>query len=631
MKKIKKRNSYYFYENNQIKKLRTLYEKEQQKIQTLENDKLLKFNIDKVLESKLSNAAIDIGKMYLSESFLKISYNTNLYGYENVYDTPFINDLVNYIKTVNDSSVKDFYENIASIVVYLKLSYAKFFRNNVEKNYYLPETLASLTMDEKLPEVFNKNLDEDTKNFIVNKINLETQLIVKELGNFLLMKINPKAHKYQLENNLNFIYESKKDTEVKLEDYKYIKNILNLKKDCVNSEESEKFNSTVYYSENNKNYCIDLDDLILKIKNGENLINPTTRKQLDANFVDEIKEKYKMVFLTGKEKLINGEPFMSDYNKYNVYSPKRKNLDISQDFIIPDMWNIFSKKVDKLTENKEDGKDEEEDEEEDDVYFFKGKAMTYHQRKNFEGHNLEHINLIRKPGMKKATLESAGIIYRIDDLVKPKVDEHKFHKYQVFEEQKEIEKVKEPIKQKEIEKVKEPTKQKEIEKVKEPTKQKNKKTEKKSSESSESEDEYSMETEDDEPSETEKTRTSETENSQESEEVEESEVKQPKQRKQTEETDIKTPIKSDDEYEDMVFEDEKDDEHSSTRKQRKELKKKDSERPEVNFHFKTVDQCYSCKNEIIEKNDMVKTIVYKNKIPTVVNFCNIVCMQNEKN
>ena len=191
-------------------------------------------------------------------------------------NTEYISKIIQEMAEISNN-IEDFLNILANLLVFLKKKDSVFFERVIEE-YYIPEILCTLSEEEKLPEIFENPENETEK---------------RETKRILVLQIS--SQKSRLKESLyNIIYPTDRvdtDPQKVLPSYTVSKG---WKSVCENKQDVESVQnaSIVYYTEDQKVYCLNIWDIYDQIRKGEKPINITTGQQLDKAFVKRIKELY---------------------------------------------------------------------------------------------------------------------------------------------------------------------------------------------------------------------------------------------------------------------------------------------------------------------------------------------------
>ena len=215
-----------------------------------------------VLSESLSHTAKDVAK------------------YKNTEDRDgYIYKAVDMMSRSSGNSTKQLFENLANITVFLQ-NQSSIFAERVRDEYYLPAVLVTLSVEEKLPEVFddpNTNTAIAAKRFISKQIQSE----IRKFSELLYQK------KYFTENIPSL------PTSAIIPSYE----IKPWKSACNNKLNADVKNShVVYYLEDEKIYCLLIEDIYKQLKDRKHPSNPFTGNPINDNFLKRFTELYDYKF-----------------------------------------------------------------------------------------------------------------------------------------------------------------------------------------------------------------------------------------------------------------------------------------------------------------------------------------------
>lgn len=195
-------------------------------------------------------------------------------------NTPYMQILMNTLRDNPEQTNRELFTRAANIVVYLGMPEAKTFIRNVEKEYYLPEILATLSPTEKFPEVYQDpkisgKFLEDITASIDNKI----YKFVYNLGYTEYKNIDPTARVYTKPGSIDYSRSIKTNKRISA---------------CENKNNVDGIPETeiVYYKDGDKIYCFSVDELYERIIISNNITNPETNKEFDIAFVKRFGQLY---------------------------------------------------------------------------------------------------------------------------------------------------------------------------------------------------------------------------------------------------------------------------------------------------------------------------------------------------
>lgn len=318
--------------------------------------------------SPITERSVDVGMQSLSRALLavapisKTDYGIihNDGGYKRVdYNTPYMQVLMDTIREGTDQTNKNFFTKIANIIVYLKLPEAKMFRANIEKEYYLPDILATLSEREKFPEVFDDpSISPQFIDGFVAKINNNVRKQVYDFAKFLFFLQDPTMQRPTSPfeyTGINLIKTRKRLSA------------------CENKDKVRNADPTeiIYYKDDDdKIYCFTINDLYERFING-NITNPETGKQFRIPFVQRFDELYNgRLASDGFLTTYFQEKYGFDMNKLVNEKRKEDTEAKSRPPLAPNLWELVGKDIAELedqmsNEDPGDGDEIEENREEE--------------------------------------------------------------------------------------------------------------------------------------------------------------------------------------------------------------------------------------------------------------------------
>ena len=267
-----------------------------------------------------------VGKNMLERALSKIAPDNPNYKRDSKYL-----DIVVKKAAQDSSSVQEFAEKIAGIVVYIDISNIaekehvpnakaakhspsspsspsssflphpdvgnahSIFAKRLAGNYYLPEVLATLSPGEKNPEVFDDpRVPSSVRDRAANNIRFHEEMAVREFSmDMYSLRTGERARPVD---------------KVTMEDV--IVDIDPWRNTCVNAKEVENVPDIdlLYYREGEHLYCLIIPELMKRFSQG-NYTNPVSRQPLDDDFIFRFHEMYrpaspKVVARSGDKKVI---------------------------------------------------------------------------------------------------------------------------------------------------------------------------------------------------------------------------------------------------------------------------------------------------------------------------------------
>ena len=250
-----------------------------------------------------------------------------LFGKSVDSNTPYMQILMKTLRDTQEQSNKDLFKRAANLIVYLKTPEAKTFLRNIEKEYYLPEILATLSPSEKFPEVYqDPKLTGTFLDQITASIDNKIYKFVYQLGESEYKNRNPMLRTRTAPGGQDFTRSIKTTKRLSA---------------CANKARVKGIPETeiIYYKEGGIIYCFSVDDLYNRLVIQEDVINPETNKQFDIEFVRRFGELY--------------NKRLSDDGLLNTYFQKKYGFDMGEmvqekekadtrkseiPIIAPDLW-----------------------------------------------------------------------------------------------------------------------------------------------------------------------------------------------------------------------------------------------------------------------------------------------------
>jgi hypothetical protein len=197
--------------------------------------------------------------------------------------SPFINTVVQTILK-NSNSGDSFVRLLANIIIFLKINLSfvssSVFVKRLKEQVYLPGTLPFLTDADKLPEIFMvKNVPEDTKNFVLSKLEEERINFTKDFFENLHIGTS------MIRKPTKPILWNKPTQQIELPDIKMM---------CKNREEisTENDEDIVFYTDLDEVYCFNVYKLYDLFQTQEMPINPYTGRPFSDKFIQIFLTRY---------------------------------------------------------------------------------------------------------------------------------------------------------------------------------------------------------------------------------------------------------------------------------------------------------------------------------------------------
>jgi len=268
---------------------------------------------NELLNSPVQEKLITLAKKQLSNELRAIAPNIRNYGKDGDYDTEYIDEVIQSIVEKSET-IQQFLTLLGSLIVYMRESKAKVFKERIRENYYLPSVLILLSIDEKYPEA-SGNPD--------NVINIQKQInkYVRDTVKYYFYILNPTL-KIVGQTDMEVV-------NIKIDD---VKNRC-VNKDIIKNVPSHKL---VYYTDSTeKIYCLIIEDILDQIRSGKDVVNPMTNEKLDDVFL----QRFKLLYYNGHE---------NPFDQVNIQS--NKPLSVKQDVVkevelAPGLLDIIQKKI----------------------------------------------------------------------------------------------------------------------------------------------------------------------------------------------------------------------------------------------------------------------------------------------
>jgi len=247
-----------------------------------------KANIDKIRKStekdtaRILNSTItpDIKQLVrrlLSES-LSNAADEEVENYKDK-DSPYITKAVDEMVNTSGDSTETLFEKLANITLFLQ-NKNSVFAERVRDEFYIPEVLVSLSVEEKFPEVFgDRTIDKEKVNKYILK---QTKAIVTDFVDLLYRTRFPNQHIDAQKSMITPGFTQKEWKSV-----------------CINNKEVEsaKKSTVFYYPEGEHVYCLLIEDIYKQIRGDVPPLNKVTKKPIDPTFLKKFREIYDSKFL----------------------------------------------------------------------------------------------------------------------------------------------------------------------------------------------------------------------------------------------------------------------------------------------------------------------------------------------
>jgi hypothetical protein len=268
----------------------------------------------KNVEKTISKALIEIAPMKIDYGVIKMveSYVMGEKILSKIVesDTPYIRILMETLHDNQEQTNKELFTKAAHLLVFLKIEEAKTFRKNIEREYYLPDILASLSNSEKFPEAFE---DPSVSDKFINDLMTTIDSKIINLVDFMA----------QMEFNIR--NPSSRRRNLHREDFSRSISTNKRVSACLNKERVDGVSDRdiIYYKDGDKIFCFTIDELHEQIIVNDNTRNPETGLLFDSVFIKRFVEVY--------NKKLSDDGFLTEYfqKKYgfdNVLKEQNKVL-----------------------------------------------------------------------------------------------------------------------------------------------------------------------------------------------------------------------------------------------------------------------------------------------------------------
>lgn len=216
-----------------------------------------------ILDDNIDKDSINFATIQLGNTLRRVAPRIE----QTTYVSLAINSILKSVKTN-----RELFSAVANVIVYLELLDANIFRQRVIEQYYLPEVLMTLSPEDKLPEIFDNPLREQSVDIMATYISNKIQSEIIRLGKQFLTYKNPTRRRPTTtlqELDTVAILEENRSICVNYDDAKHIP-----------SENLGMYRDVV----ENKVYCLDMDDIARRFDAGD-YNNPYTGKKFDKYFI----------------------------------------------------------------------------------------------------------------------------------------------------------------------------------------------------------------------------------------------------------------------------------------------------------------------------------------------------------
>ena len=204
----------------------------------------------------------------------------NVKKYKNLEKGGYISETIRLFSLTSQNTGKLF-EHISKITIFLNNKDGVFTQRIIDE-YYIPEILVSLSIEEKLPEVFDDPDPGVDKGAATRFIERQVAATVRNFADQFYKANNPTENIPTLPSanivasHVQRVWKSACTNEIS--------------KDVQNS-------SVIYYPENEEIYCILITELYDQIRDGRKPVNPVTGILLNEKFLKRFRELYDHKFL----------------------------------------------------------------------------------------------------------------------------------------------------------------------------------------------------------------------------------------------------------------------------------------------------------------------------------------------
>ena len=294
--------------------------------------------LEKILDIRrepVTEEVINLGVKILSQSLHNVAPNVVVYG---IYDKQIKRDttyILDAIKNISGSkNIGEFMERLGRVVIFMSsIKFSKIFIERLREEYYLPDVLMRLPLSEKLPEVYDPNMNQSEE--VINRMNdIITQtlkIFVRRMLTLIYIKRNP-TERISGSSNLGL---TPRIAAI-------LSKVNEWRTYCVN-EDNIPDNEIILYNENNKIYCMSIPEVVYNIEN-DDLINKHTGNRLSQKFIDYVTTYYN---IKDKSEELVDEHIISDMEGLTV-----DDEDGIDDLDIEDLFSDLIIDDNEVTENE---------------------------------------------------------------------------------------------------------------------------------------------------------------------------------------------------------------------------------------------------------------------------------------
>lgn len=249
--------------------------------------------IMKIRDEPISEDIKRLGVIVLSKALHDVAPNVLTYG---IYDRIVKRDTSYNLKVIDmlltkSLTVNEFFEYLGNIVIFITtINFSNVFRERLKEEYYLPEILANLPLSEKLPEIYDRNINnrEEEKHRMDEIIEQSLKIFVYRLLVLAYVRRNPTERIESGTVNGTVNYSITPDISTlfnKMSDWK---------SNCVNVDNIPDNEIVLYKDENENVYCLSIPEVVKSIELG-NIMNKHTGKEYSEEFIEYINKYYTIV------------------------------------------------------------------------------------------------------------------------------------------------------------------------------------------------------------------------------------------------------------------------------------------------------------------------------------------------
>ena len=234
--------------------------------------------INKILNMKVTQKIEEFARRILSEWLSNVAPNVK--KYKNLEKGEYISETIRLF-SISSQNTGKLFEHISKITIFLNNKDGVFTERIIDE-YYIPEILVSLSIEEKLPEVFDDPDPGVDKGAATRFIERQVAVSVRNFADQFYKANNPTENIPTLPSaniapsHVQRVWKSACKNEIS--------------KDVQNS-------SVIYYPENEEIYCILITEVYDQIRDDKKPVNPATGTLLNEKFLKRFRELYDHKFL----------------------------------------------------------------------------------------------------------------------------------------------------------------------------------------------------------------------------------------------------------------------------------------------------------------------------------------------